>query len=285
MRSGINPIQFDCGKCGAQLLLDGSTRTPTCSYCNTQSLIPDELWEVFHPPALYKPHPVAPRPLAPEPPRSNFLALTIGGVVAVAMIAGAVSVVASRSAAPTPAPPAPRNPIADVGEACAGLQAACTRDGKAQLTCGVDGKLATAESCKGPNGCEVIHGGQSVRCDHTLAEVNDPCTNLDASCSTDHKAELRCVSGHYAVISTCKGVDGCRLAHNKDGDGYTLSCDDHIADVGDPCVDSERTACSSDKKALLTCTAQRFVVHKKCKRGCTTRKLVGTNNTEMSCAN
>lgn len=66
---------------------------------------------------------------------------------------------------------------------------------------------------------------------------------------------------------------------------HTLSCDDHIADVGDPCFDSERTACSSDHKSLLTCTEQKYVALRTCKgpKGCTMTKDVGGKTMTVEC--
>ncbi len=42
-------IAFACTQCGAQLSVDGSTRTPTCQYCNTRVFLPDALWSALHP--------------------------------------------------------------------------------------------------------------------------------------------------------------------------------------------------------------------------------------------
>ena len=149
------------------------------------------------------------------------------------------------------------------------------REGRSRSLCGTDDKMAVAGTCKGPNACRAAINGKSISCDVTLADRGDPCNGTDDACSTDHNAELRCQAGHFVVTATCKGPDGCTLTPAKKGEGYTLSCDDHVADVGDPCFDTERTACSSDKKTLLTCTAQRFAVDHACKGGCTVRRWWG----------
>ncbi len=269
-----DPQTFSCTTCGAHLPVDGSAQTITCPYCQTQILVPEWLWLRFHPPA-----PVAP-PLAPPmnvAPKGSSLGLILGlagGVIALVMIGLIVAVTASAK---------PLNPIASAGDLCEGRQAACAKDGKAELHCGADGKMAVLGTCKGPNGCHPAADNTRVTCDTTYADPKDPCDEADDACSTDHKSELRCQAGHYAVISTCKGPDGCTLTPSGKGAGYVMSCDDHVADVGDPCFASDRMACSSDKKALLTCNAQRFVVDHACKKGCVVRKLAGTDKKEMAC--
>jgi hypothetical protein len=175
------------------------------------------------------------------------------------------------------------DPMATPGEACNGRAAACGRDGKSELTCRSDQTMAVTDTCKGPNGCRATPDGTTLSCDTTYADPKDPCTVKDSSCSTDHRSELRCQGGRYAVVATCKGPDGCTLTPAKGGDEYTLTCDDHIADVGDPCFDATRTACSSDKRSLLACTAQRFAVDRACKKECRVKKMVGTSNVAIDC--
>jgi hypothetical protein len=283
MSSFSEPIHIACTHCGAQVSIDGSTQTPACAYCKTQILLPEAIWRRFHP---------APEPSAQaaatvvRSSRGLVIGLVVAGIAMAGVpIVGVCIAVFGRVAgtAMVPAPSAPLNPIAMAGEPCSGRRAACSKDGKAQLLCGANDKMTVAETCKGPNACRANTSGKSVTCDTTLADLYDPCDSTDDACSTDHKAELRCQAGHFAVVATCKGPDGCTVTPSKAGSGYTLSCDDHVADVGDPCFDTERTACSSDKKAFLTCTAQRFVVHRACRRGCKVTKVVGTRDTAMDC--
>lgn len=278
MPSPLVPLRFDCTNCGARVAVDGSAQRVACAYCRTEMLLPEAIWLQFHSP------PPEPRPAA-EIAAPGRGALVIGLVAGgVAVLGGVIAaVVAIVGAARVTVVPTPLVPIATAGDPCNGRRAACAKDGRAELLCGTDGKMTVAGTCKGPNGCRAAIDGKSITCDVTLADRGDPCSGADDSCSTDHDAELRCQGGRFAVIATCKGPDGCTLTPAKKGEGYTLSCDDHVADVGDPCFDTERTACSSDNKALLTCTAQRFVVDHACKRGCTVKKLVGTGNKEMDC--
>jgi hypothetical protein len=271
------PIQFQCAKCGSSLPVDGSAQMLTCNYCKAQTLLPEAIWLRF------RPAPAAAAPPASPPAKGMggivVACLIVGGIVTAIVIAVVVGGTVASSPSAVPAP----NPIAAPGEPCNARRAACSKDKRTQLSCGAQDKMLIAATCKGPNGCRVVDDGTSVSCDVTLADPKDPCDTTDDACSTDHKAELRCQAGHFNVIATCKGPDGCTLTPSKSGSGYTLSCDDHIADIGDPCFEASRTACSPDKKSLLACNAQRFVVDRACKKGCTVKKIAGTENKSMDC--
>src|SRR5579883_607638 len=43
------PVHFACTQCGGALLVDGTTRTPTCRFCNTRVYVPDDLWRALRP--------------------------------------------------------------------------------------------------------------------------------------------------------------------------------------------------------------------------------------------
>ena len=266
--SSADPNTLHCPRCGAHLTVNGSSQTLTCAYCQTSVLVPQHIWRRFHP---------APAPM-PNAGSATSTATRVGLVIGgVAVLLGIVVIVVIVFVAnPTPAP------VAAAGEPCNGRVHACSKDGRGDMSCGADEKMVVSGTCKGPNGCRVIREGASIACDTTLADPGDPCTFVDSSCSTDHRAEVRCEGGRYVVTSSCKGPDGCTLTPSAAGSGHTLSCDDRIADVGDPCFDPTRAACSSDKKSLLTCTAQRFVVARACD-GCTVQKIVGTDNKRLIC--
>lgn len=267
------PLNFPCSNCGAHLVVDGSTQTPMCSYCHTETLLPEELWTRFHP----RPAPVFSSPGTRAPQKKNSVGIIIGALVAVAIIGGIIAIAVSLSSNKPP-------PIGRAGDACGGRTNACSLDKKAYLTCDANDKLAVVDTCKGPNGCRVSANGGTIQCDATFADVKDPCEGTDDACSTDHKAELTCVAGKYKVRATCKGADGC--TQSPAGGGMTtISCDDHLADVGDPCFDTERTACSTDHKSLLTCTAQKFAVEHACKgpKGCTITKNLGSKTVDIDC--
>ncbi|MEO7112943.1 MAG: hypothetical protein ABI183_21060 [Polyangiaceae bacterium] len=267
------PFNFPCSNCGAHLVVDGSTQTPVCTYCHVQMLLPEEVWERFHPKVV--PDFVVPTPRARE--KKSILPFVIGPLIAVAIIGGLIGLAIYSEATKLP-------PIGNAGDACGGRTVACSTDKKANLMCGAGDKLVVSSSCKGPNGCKVSSDSSSITCDYTFADVKDPCDTTDDACSTDHKAELACVAGRYALRATCKGPGGCILATGKHG-GSTIACDDHTADLGDPCFDAERTACSTDHKSLLTCTAQKYVVDRACKgpKGCNMTKDIGGKTMTVDC--
>ncbi|MFO0611617.1 MAG: hypothetical protein U0414_03445 [Polyangiaceae bacterium] len=293
MSSSTPSIELQCVKCGAALPIDGSTQTPTCRYCNAQTLVPEHLWRRFRPVPVPAPaQVVVVAPWAAPPRTGAWIGLAVGAVAAIGAVVAVLFVVAGTAKAPRPGtqstgkvvkvePAPPPSPVAALGDRCEGRKAACSTDKTRELTCGKDERMEVAMTCKGPNGCRVDAGGDSISCDTTLADADDPCSGDDSACSTDHHRQLRCQAGKFAITSTCKGPDGCTLTP-KSG-GYTLSCDDHVADVGDPCFDAKRVACSSDKKSFLTCTAQRFAVDRACPKGCDVKKVAGTDQAELAC--
>lgn len=266
------PFNFPCSNCGAHLIVDGSTQTPICTYCHTQMLLPEEIWLRFHP----RQNPAPPPRFVRAPQQKSGSGVVVGVIIAVVVIGSLIGLGVYSQATKLP-------PVGNIGDACGGRTNACSTDKKAYLACNND-KLVVSETCKGPNGCRVSADGNDIKCDSTFADVKDICDSTDDACSTDHKAELTCVAGKFAVHATCKGPDGCTLSAGKNG-VRTIECDDHIADVGDPCFDSERTACSIDHKSLLSCTAQKYVVDRACKgpKGCTMTKDIGGKTETMDC--
>jgi len=51
---GSAPIAFQCPNCGGSLLVDGTTRSETCRFCDTKVSIPDQLWQILHPAKMTK---------------------------------------------------------------------------------------------------------------------------------------------------------------------------------------------------------------------------------------
>jgi hypothetical protein len=45
----VKPILFSCPSCGGNLKIDGSDRVVTCTYCNQDIYLPDDLWFRLHP--------------------------------------------------------------------------------------------------------------------------------------------------------------------------------------------------------------------------------------------
>jgi hypothetical protein len=280
-------LEFPCSNCGAHVSIDGSTQTSTCPYCQNQTLLPLEIWQRFHP----EPIPVEPPAPTPPPVASKFGLVVgiIGAVIGVTVAIGvALTGTVAGSVVSIPSIPAmgtasSLQAYASPGDACQGRRAACSTDKTADLVCGPYGKFVVSSTCKGPGGCFPKADGKTITCDTTFADPKDPCSVDDSACSTDHKAEVRCVGGHFKVTATCKGPSGCTVV-DKNG-GKTLSCDDHIADVGDPCFDSDRTACGSNGKDYLTCVGQKFAVAHRCTgpAGCKATHIAGTGKTQMDC--
>ena len=50
----VAPIQFPCPSCAASLSVDGSTRAPTCRFCQARAFLPDALWRELRPPRLIR---------------------------------------------------------------------------------------------------------------------------------------------------------------------------------------------------------------------------------------
>ena len=93
--------------------------------------------------------------------------------------------------------------VADLADPCEDKDdLACAIDKKALYKC--DGtKYATESTCRGPKGCAIE--GTSVKCDHHLAELSDPC-HIDGNfaCTTDKKALLVCKAGKFHKEKGCK---------------------------------------------------------------------------------
>src|SRR5437867_2729578 len=76
---------------------------------------------------------------------------------------------------------------------------------------------------------------------------------------------LACQGGVF-VEAHCRGAGGCSKLGTK------VTCDDSIAEEGDPCLDaeSENRACSTDKKKSLLCEDGKFQTVQLCRgpKGC-----------------
>lgn len=137
----------------------------------------------------------------------------------------------------------------------------CVDDKKA-LACH-DGKWEEM-LCRGPDGCSK-KGGDSI-CDQSVAEDKDVC-NLadDYVCTADKKAMLQCVKGRWTNVQSCLGQRGCQMEAKR------VTCDNSLANLGDPCRDEEDYACAaSDQKSALVCRGGKFVQSAHCKgpKGC-----------------
>jgi hypothetical protein len=272
-------IDVPCSHCGARLSADGSTPTPLCAFCGTHNTLPASVWQQLRPapPPIQPMQPMQPAMPAPSTTSPIIVPIIIGVVVAGGVVIGVLATVAGGARSPTSTPSAFATPSAP----CNGAEAACSTDGKSMLEC--DGnKLVVALTCKGPKGCRALDHGKTVSCDYTRADENDPCNVKDSACSTDGKSEVRCDGAKFVTVQACGGPDGCTVAPAKD-DGYTLTCDAHVAPLDAPCLEDGRFACSSDMKSLLRCTRGHFILASACKGPCTLKKDRVADTTTVSC--
>jgi hypothetical protein len=115
-------------------------------------------------------------------------------------------------------------------------------------------------SCRGPKGC-TGSATMGYACDDDLASVGDGClpsTNANYACGTDHKSQLVCKDAKWAMNKACKGPNACTVKNDS------ISCDNTIADVGDPCT-TGTYGCTTDHTALLHCVSDKFVDDNSCR--------------------
>jgi len=90
---------------------------------------------------------------------------------------------------------------------------------------------------------------------------------------------LACQGGVF-VEAHCRGPAGCTKLGTK------VTCDDSIADEGDPCLDaeSENRACSTNKKKSLLCDAGKFKAIQFCRgpKGCQIHGEVVTCDSQVA---
>ena len=80
---------------------------------------------------------------------------------------------------------------------------ACSLDKKSLYKC--DGtKYGVESTCKGPKGCAIE--GTNVKCDHHVAELNDPChVDGNFACAPDKKMLLVCKNNKFHKEKGCRG--------------------------------------------------------------------------------
>jgi len=162
------------------------------------------------------------------------------------------------------------------GDKCSGAGLPTCSDPATALIC-LNGTV-TALPCRGPKACTSTTS--QVSCDNALALAGDSCDQPgDVACSVDHKAALECQNGKFAVAETCKGVRACQV------EGNDISCDDDVADLGDPCHTEATYACSTDKLTALKCVNKKFQVLNTCrgKDGCRVFELPEEKKTNFVC--
>jgi hypothetical protein len=163
-----------------------------------------------------------------------------------------------------------------VGDKCSGAGLPRCSDPATALTC--SNGLVTAMPCRGPKGC--TSNASQVQCDNSLALAGDGCDAPgDVACGVDHKSALECQNGKFALAETCKGARACEVQGDK------ISCDNDVADLGDPCRIEADYACTSDKLMALKCVSKKFQPLNTCrgKDGCRVLELPEEQKTEFVC--
>jgi len=137
----------------------------------------------------------------------------------------------------------------------------CSGDKKAMLEC-KSNRWVLIDECKGALGC--VANAEGAKCDLGAAAAGDACTpenEGNAACTEDKSALLLCKGGTMTVLSTCKGMHGCRQQ------GTTLDCSSTIADLDDPCDPlgyEGKFACTPDKKTRLVCKEGKMIKDQDC---------------------
>lgn len=94
---------------------------------------------------------------------------------------------------------------ATAGDACT-TGFACSIDATLSLRC-EGGMMVVHGLCRGPKHCRANERG--VRCDQTVAEIDDACDGDDAACSVDGINLLVCRDGRRKLKSAC--TTGCEV--------------------------------------------------------------------------
>ena len=159
--------------------------------------------------------------------------------------------------------------IPEVGEGCEDIDnVACTVDKKGELDC-KNHKWVLGATCKGTKGCELK--GDELFCDHTIADKDDPChKDGQIACTTDKQFILRCQDHVMTAIDSCRGPKSCTFEEQPARQIIEFSCDDAVAQEGDPCASDNNHACSVDGKTMHICRNSKFVSFKPCggAKGC-----------------
>jgi hypothetical protein len=163
-----------------------------------------------------------------------------------------------------------------VGGSCSGAAAIC-EDKQTALFC-VDDKYSEL-ACRGEKGC--VQDGAVVECDESIAEEKEACNSPDSiACTPDKKEALRCTNRAFVVDETCKGPTGCKLDADR-----KVTCDNDIADVGDPCHFLGDYACTADKSLVMRCDANKMTPLNTCRgpRQCRIVQLPKQDKVQFLC--
>jgi hypothetical protein len=146
-------------------------------------------------------------------------------------------------------------------------------DPKVALHCGKESKYVEVK-CGGPLGCLKL--GTHMSCDTSIAEIDAPCfseSEDDFACTPNKKKAVVCKDSKFQLSLECRGPKGCSMV------GKSMSCDNTIAEKGDPCSKPGNYACSVDSKNMFICKDGKWDVWRYC-RG---RDACQVKLTDVSC--
>jgi hypothetical protein len=150
-----------------------------------------------------------------------------------------------------------------VGKECTAGKDLCSDD-KTALHCGPSAKY-TEVACRGPLGCIAANG--KANCDTSQANAGDPCMGATDEYACSKTQELLCSGGTFVRQFECRGPKGCTIT------GRTVSCDNTLAERGDPCKRMGSLACSVDNKQRFVCKDGKWDLDSYCRGndGCQVR--------------
>ena len=118
------------------------------------------------------------------------------------------------------------------------------------------GEFELAMKCAGQKGCYTQ--GTDIRCDASVGNVGDPCTEDDGmACAGDHKSRLVCKNKEFVTSEPCEGPNGCSVKAGK------IYCD-FAGKVGGACGEDDTWSCSADHKQEFVCRGKTLALAKVC---------------------
>lgn len=157
------------------------------------------------------------------------------------------------------------------GSSCSGNEALCA-DKQTILECH-DGKLV-AMACKGAKGCgekatgvsrsgNTVTTNYDVTCDFSGNAPGEDCLNDGESVCSGDKTKMATCKNKKLVVDDCLGDKHCTET------ATAIECDDSVQKVGATCEGND-TACSPDKKQILSCKTGKMAVDSNCRgpKGC-----------------
>jgi hypothetical protein len=129
------------------------------------------------------------------------------------------------------------------GSSCHAREARCL-DTRRALVCD-DGKFVETP-CNGKAGCSTVQ--ERTACDISGNRPGDVCSKTDEGVAVcpGPNAMLACHARKFESVP-CRGPRGCEML------GEQASCDQSVAEPGEPCKKSNAKACSNDKSQVLSC--------------------------------